>query len=249
MTVSGASGGLGASVLAAAVALRAAAAGIRVAAVDLDPFGGGLDVTFGAEQTAGLRWADLADLDGAADGSALWNALPEAGGARVLSHSREAADPGSPDRVDVVVAALRAECDLVVVDVPFRGPGGPGGPGRLGRHEVARVADTLVLLAGTQLRQIAALTVLAPLLGAEVRPGGDLVVCLRSERGDDDLLGFVTSQLCLPVLGVLGDDRGLRGDLVHGIPPGSRRGALTSLADMVVARVMLARQLQQEGAA
>lgn len=240
VTVSGASGGLGASALAAAVALRGAAAGIRVAAVDLDALGGGLDVTFGVEQAAGLRWADLAGLDGAADGPALWGALPETGGVRVLSHSRDLVDPVPPDRVGSVVAALRADCDLVVVDLPLRAPGGLA---------MAALADVLVLLAGAQLRQVAALTVTAPWLRAAVRPDIDLVVCLRSERDDDDLSGFVTTQLGVPVLGVLADDRGLCGDLVHGIPPGSRQGAVTSVADLVVARVMLRQRGEREGAA
>lgn len=240
LTVTGASGGLGASVLAAGVAVRAAAAGGRVAAVDLDPFGGGLDVTFGAEQTAGLRWADLAGLDGAADGSALWAALPEIEGVRVLSYSREVLAAVAPDRVGPVVAALRTECDLVVVDLPLPGDSGA---------EIAAAADTVVLLAGAQVRQVAALTVMAPWVRAAVRPGADVVVCVRSERGDDDLRGFVATQLGLPVLGVLADDRGLRGDLVHGIAPGTRRGAVTSMSDLVAARAMLDRQHEQEGAA
>ncbi|WP_295698810.1 hypothetical protein [Lapillicoccus sp.] len=241
LTVTGASGGLGASVLSVGVAVRAAAAGVRVAAVDLDPFGGGLDVTFGAEQTVGLRWSDLSGLDGAADGSALWDALPETEGARVLSHSREVVhQPVAFDRVGPVVAALRAACDLVVVDLPLRGDGA---------QEIVAVADTVVVLAGARLRQVAALTVVAPWLRAAVCTGGDLVVCLRSVRDDDDVRGVVTTQLGLPVLGVLADDRGLDGDLVHGIPPGTRRGAVTSLADLVVARAMLDRRREQEGAA
>ncbi|MGZ4743893.1 MAG: P-loop NTPase [Oryzihumus sp.] len=58
--VVGGSGGVGATVLAAALATRAAATGRTVACVDGDVLGGGLDVTFGLEQEPGLRWPDLA---------------------------------------------------------------------------------------------------------------------------------------------------------------------------------------------
>jgi MinD-like ATPase involved in chromosome partitioning or flagellar assembly len=47
------SGGVGSSTLAAAVAVRAAAAGRTVVAVDLDPLAGCLDVVFGLELEPG----------------------------------------------------------------------------------------------------------------------------------------------------------------------------------------------------
>ena len=49
--------GSGASVLATAVAVRAARAGVDVVLVDGCPLGGGLDVVLGAEQESGIRWA------------------------------------------------------------------------------------------------------------------------------------------------------------------------------------------------
>lgn len=230
MAVAGASGGLGVSVLVAGIAVRAAAAGACVAAVDLDPLGGGLDVTFGAEQHTGLRWADLAGLDGDADGSALWEELPQSNGVRVLSHSRDEVVPPRPECVGPVVAALHARCDLLVVDLALR---------NAAWAVVAASADTVVLVAGTQIRQVAALTVVARRLRAEVGTGRDLVVCLRSDREDDELGEFVSGQLGLPVLGVLDHDRRVRSDLVHGIPPGTRRGPVMSVADLVVARALL----------
>ncbi|MEO7058632.1 MAG: hypothetical protein ABI083_02845 [Lapillicoccus sp.] len=255
VTVTGVSGGLGASVLAAAVAVRAAAAGLRVAAVDLDPLGGGLDVTFGAEQSPGLRWPDLLTLEGAADGAALRASLPEPDGVGLLSHTREGDQPDGREMVAHVVEALRADGDLVVVDLPLGVPAATS---------VLATADTAVLLAGVQLRHLAALAVAATVVrsaahgrptsdagrGADYRgplsARADLVVCLRDERGAADVTGFVGEELDLPVLGVLGDDRGLRADLVHGLAPGTRRGPLTSLADLVLGRVMLG---QGEGAA
>ena len=57
--VLGASGGLGASTLAVALAVRAGGRYGVAVAVDGDPARGGLDVTACLEHEAGLRWADL----------------------------------------------------------------------------------------------------------------------------------------------------------------------------------------------
>ena len=71
-----ASGGVGSSTLAAAVAVRAAAAGRSVVAVDLDRESGCLDVVFGLEQEPGWRWPELADVAGVVDGLGLADELP-----------------------------------------------------------------------------------------------------------------------------------------------------------------------------
>jgi MinD-like ATPase involved in chromosome partitioning or flagellar assembly len=71
-----ASGGVGATSLAAAIAVRAAAAQRTVVAVDLDPWSGGLDVTFGVEQEPGWRWDRLAESAGLVDGLQLAERLP-----------------------------------------------------------------------------------------------------------------------------------------------------------------------------
>jgi MinD-like ATPase involved in chromosome partitioning or flagellar assembly len=86
-----ASGGVGASTLCAAVAVRAAAAGRSVVAVDLDAVGGRLDVVLGVEQEPGWRWDRLAGGDGApgvsgvVDGHALARELPSVAGVGVLT--------------------------------------------------------------------------------------------------------------------------------------------------------------------
>jgi septum formation inhibitor-activating ATPase MinD len=80
-----ASGGVGSSTLAAAVTVRAAAAGRSVVAVDLDRLAGRLDVVFGLEQEAGWRWAELADVAGVVDGRGLAGELPVACGVPLLS--------------------------------------------------------------------------------------------------------------------------------------------------------------------
>src|SRR5690348_11711960 len=102
--VMGASGGLGASTLAVALAVRAGPrTGVSVC-VDGRTSGGGLDVTACLEHAPGVRWGDLADLRGEVDGAALLRALPGEGPLRVL-----AAGGGSPpatSAVRTVVAGL-----------------------------------------------------------------------------------------------------------------------------------------------
>jgi MinD-like ATPase involved in chromosome partitioning or flagellar assembly len=80
-----ASGGTGSTTLAAAVGVRAAAAGRSAVVVDLDRLAGRLDVVLGIEQEDGWRWPDLADVAGVVDGWRLLRQLPSARGAAVLS--------------------------------------------------------------------------------------------------------------------------------------------------------------------
>ena len=79
-----ATGGTGATTLAAAVSVRAAAAGRTTVVVDLDRLSGRLDVVLGTEQQAGWRWSDLADVSGIVDGRQLLRQLPSTRGAAVL---------------------------------------------------------------------------------------------------------------------------------------------------------------------
>ncbi|MGW5240222.1 hypothetical protein ACWEOW_14930 [Monashia sp. NPDC004114] len=80
-----ASGGVGASTLAAAVAVRAAMVGRSCAAVDLDRYAGSLEVRFGVEHSAGWRWPELSEVAGVVDGEALAAELPMSCGVAVLA--------------------------------------------------------------------------------------------------------------------------------------------------------------------
>ena len=228
VVVMGASGGVGASALAAALAVRAVQAGVEVVAVDLRPLGGGLDVTFGAEQETGVRWADLVALSGAADASALVSRLPRSEGVPVLSFGRE--DPSVPE-IDVVVqivAALAGSRRLVVVDAA---------PETAFAQAVLTLATLVVVVAGGELRQLAALSALGRWLEGRC---ADVVVCLRGDRRVGELGPLVEASTGLSVIGVLSDDRMLRGDLVHGVAPGTRgRGTVAAVADECLARALL----------
>lgn len=229
LAVVGASGGLGASVLAAAVAVRAHRGGVDVVAVDLCPLGGGLDVTLGAEQERGVRWPDLAGLSGSADGPALADRLPLAGGVPVLSFDRGAGRRPEAPVVSAVLSALVGTGRLVVVD---------GTPGGSLSEPVWDLVREVVVLAGPSLRQLAALAAVAGWLRDR---GLEPLVCLRGNRGAAQLVPLVESELGLRVLGLLRDDRSVPADLGHGVPPGSRaRGPLAAIADALLARALIA---------
>ncbi|OFJ53842.1 septum site-determining protein Ssd [Mycolicibacterium grossiae] len=86
VAVLGGRGGAGASVFAAALAMGAGEALL----VDLDPWGGGLDLIMGGEAESGLRWPDLTLGGGRLGYRALRDALPRCGDVGVLSAGRVA---------------------------------------------------------------------------------------------------------------------------------------------------------------
>jgi secretion/DNA translocation related CpaE-like protein len=115
--VTGGSGGVGASTLAAGLAFVAARSGRRSVLVDLDPGGGGIDLLVGAERLVGWRWPRLVAASGHVGD--LGDQLPAVDGVDLLSMGRgvEAVAP-PPEAVRAVLRALTASHELVVVDVP-----------------------------------------------------------------------------------------------------------------------------------
>ena len=112
VTVVGGRGGAGATTVSAAMALAAAREGGQVLLLDLDPYGGGIDVALGAEDVPGLRWPDLTGDRSALPGAVV-EALPRLGSLSVLSWDR--GDPrGSarpmPPSDDVLRALLATAC-------------------------------------------------------------------------------------------------------------------------------------------
>ncbi len=122
VAVIGARGGAGASTVAAAVAQGAARLEVRTTLVDLDRWGGGLDVVLGIEDEPGLRWPDLSEARGAVDGVTLLARLPRWGQVAVVSAGRPGrplVEPAIPQAaVSDVCSALQACSDLVVLDLP-----------------------------------------------------------------------------------------------------------------------------------
>lgn len=230
-----ASGGVGATTLAAAVAVRAEAAGRSVAAVDLDMFGGRLDVVLGVEQEPGWRWDRLGDVAGLVDGAGLARELPRLGGVAVLS-GRVGPDASLDTVAADVVAGLAAAHDVTVLDVPRDA------------EVIAQVAapvDVWLVVVGTCVSQLGSAAVSVPLLrrllGAarQGRWRGEPWVVLRGARIDPEVEDAVMDHLDVPVVASVRDEGRVVLDVASGRAPGSRgRGAVVEAADAVLLRLL-----------
>jgi secretion/DNA translocation related CpaE-like protein len=117
VAVVGGSGGVGATVLTAALALTAGRNG-RALAVDLDPLGPGLRRTMGVDEATGVTWRELADSRGRLGSRALRESLPGIGDVRVLGHAEDDLSPPGAAVVREALSAGRRGHDWVVVDLP-----------------------------------------------------------------------------------------------------------------------------------
>ena len=211
MGVIGASGGLGASTLAVALAVRAGPEVGATVAVDGALDGGALDVTACLEHLSGVRWPDLAAAQGGLDGAALLRVLPAEGTTRVLAGTHRRLGDSV---VRAALAGLARVCGVVVVD--------------LGRSLwLADQCTELVLLAGTSARHLADATAVAGAIHELGCPPG-LVV--RTGRGDPVTPEEVAVHLDLPLMGALRDDSRIVTDADRARLPGSRAsGALAAV--------------------
>ena len=227
--VVGGSGGVGASALTAAIAVRGAQAGLQTVCLDGDRLGGGLDVTLGIEQERGLRWPDLAGARGRIDGTELIRQLPSVEGVAVLSFDRARDLCLAREVLSEGLRALSCAADLVVVDLPRPD------------HEVfsalSQSLDAIVLLAGSGIGDLAgASAIAAHLIGA----CSDVWLCLRSRGRGGGFAETVAVALDLPLVAILREEPSLAADLLHGIPPGtSQKGALAAAADTVLAQFVV----------
>jgi MinD-like ATPase involved in chromosome partitioning or flagellar assembly len=240
-----ASGGVGSSTLAAAVAVRACAAGRSVVAVDLDPLAGCLDVVFGLEQEPGWRWPELADVSGVVHGLGLADELPVSCGVPVLSGGRDGGW-GLSSRLETlpdVVAGLADAHALTVLDLPRD-------PAVL--DAVALLVDAVVVVVGTQVPQLAAASaVVSGVRGLlhRLRDAGrpweaepllpiEPWVVLRGRRIEADLEDLVMDELDVPLVATVGDDRRVVADVAEGLPPGVHgRGDVVRAADELLLRL------------
>ncbi|MDR1214753.1 MAG: hypothetical protein LBK54_11835 [Propionibacteriaceae bacterium] len=206
VAVLGGAGGVGASTLAAGLALAAATARRPAALVDLDRQGGGLDLLMGVEATAGWRWDSLRSASGQV--SALNDRLPATDGVVIVSTSRtDRAEPPA-GAVAAVLDSLSHSCGLVVVDL--------GRSGGSARQEVIEAGARLLLLTGPSVRAVAAAQ--AVLAGLDPRPC-DVVV--RAERGSALSPAAVAEALSCPLLGAIPSAPALSAAADRGLPPGT----------------------------
>ena len=232
LAVTGARGGLGVSVLLLHLAWALSRAGRRVAMMDLDP-AGGLDLLCGETVLNGLRWADLPAEESAFRPGRLVGALPVWHAMPVLTGDIRG---GPLACADAVLEAMRAEHDIVLVDLP-RGAPPPRG---------ARV----LLMTGLDLRSAVAAEAIAPRLRGPSPDDGDpsgpdsppvwLVVRQVGEDIATEDLELITG---CPVLGRVPTDRVLAKRLALGEDPvrarSAARRAATALARELFARVLI----------
>ncbi|PBJ62378.1 helicase [Mycobacterium avium subsp. hominissuis] len=162
VAVIGGCGGAGASLLAVALAQAAGDALL----VDLDPWGGGIELLLGGENTPGLRWPDLALQGGRLNWAAVRDALPRHRGVSVLSGTRRGHEVDAGP-VHAVVDAGRRGAVSVICDLPRRFT--DAAQAALG------AADLVVVVSRCDVRACAATGALAPVLAA-VNPNVGLVV-------------------------------------------------------------------------
>ena len=218
VAVVGGSGGVGATVLAAALALTAAASG-QAMLVDLDPLGPGLRRLVGFDDVAGVTWRELADLQGRVASRALREALPARDGVSVLGWPEGSTEPPAADLVREVVAAGQRGHDWVVLDLPRTAD-----PVTM---SVAARCDHVVLVARAGLGPVASAARVAERIRATA-PAMGLVV--RSRR-TSPLASDVARAVGIPLLAALPDQRRLDEHLDLGLGPVySSRGAVASTA-------------------
>ncbi|WP_406817721.1 septum site-determining protein Ssd [Mycobacterium sp. M23085] len=162
VAVVGGCGGAGASLLCVALAQAATDALL----VDLDPWGGGLDLLLGGETAPGLRWPDLALRGGRLNWSAVRDALPRHRGVSVLSGTRRGYELAAGP-VHAVIDAGRRGAVTVICDLPRRFTDAS--------QAALSAADLVVVVSRCDVRACAATGALAPVL-ASINPNIGLVV-------------------------------------------------------------------------
>lgn len=231
LAVLGACGGAGASVFAGAVAFAGARAGASAFLLDCDPWGAGLDVILGVENSPGLHWTDLSAPQGRLSAQELTSAIPRirvgSSAIALLAHGRARTGDPDPDVVDVVIDAGRRSGALTVVDLPRQ----PGPAADL----VLERCDLAVLVAPADVRACwAAERVCARLRGFEVDTG--LVVRGPAPGG----LGAaeVAELLGVPLIAQMRAETGLAHELEFGLSLASgRRRPLLRAAGRVLDRL------------
>ena len=238
LAVTGARGGLGASVLLLHLAWALGRAGRRVAMMDLDPTGG-LDLLCGQSVLTGLRWADLPAEESAFRPGHLVGALPVWHAMPVLTGDVRG---GPLPCAAAVLEAMRAEHDVVLVDLP-RGAPPPPGAGvlivtGLDLRSAVAAESTASRLRGTAPAAVVAAD--AEAAAAADAAAGVPVWLVARQVGEDVLAEDLELITGCPVLGQVPTDRVLAKRLALGEDPVRSRSALRRAAS-ALARELLPR--------
>jgi secretion/DNA translocation related CpaE-like protein len=219
VAVVGGCGGAGASLFAVALAQAATDALL----MDLDPWGGGIDLLVGGEATPGLRWPDLALQSGRLNWSSVREALPRHRGISLLSGTRRGHELDAGP-VDAVVDAGRRGGVTVVCDLPRRLTDAT--------QTALDAADLVVVVSPCDVRACAATATIAPVLSA-INPHLGLVVRGPSPGG---LRAAEVADIAgLPLLASMRAQPRLAEQLEHGGLRLRTRSPLTTAALRVLA--------------
>ncbi|AKK07226.1 helicase/secretion neighborhood CpaE-like protein [Corynebacterium mustelae] len=115
-------GGVGASTLAASVALQSATE-IPTVLIDTDPHSAGIDLLLGCELRAGIRWADLRLSDTTVDPVDIVTALPQTdNGLALLTTARGGLVSGiTEEKIQLAIRILSSKYQ-VILDLPSHAP-------------------------------------------------------------------------------------------------------------------------------
>ncbi len=219
VAVVGGRGGAGASLFAAALAHTATDALL----LDLDPWGGGIDLLVGRETTPGLRWPDLALQGGRLNWTAVREALPRYRDASVLSGTRHGYEL-EPGPVDAVIDAGRRGGATVICDLPRRLSDAT--------QTALETADLVVVVSPCDVRGCAGTATMAQVLSA-VNPNIGLVVRGPSPGG---LRAAEVAEIAgIPLLASMRAEPRISDQLEHGGLRLRRHSALASAARRVLA--------------
>lgn len=235
IAVVGGRGGAGASVLATAIAVTASRAGTRPLLVDADPFGGGLDLVLGWEETRGLRWPELREAQGRVSAPALHDALPKVGRLAILSWDRGDSLEVPVTAMEATLEAGRRGSELVVIDLPRRLDAGV--------VHALQIADQVLLVVPAELRACAAASRVAAAFGPHC---ASLDVVVRGPAPARLKPDDVAKSLALPLLGTLRPEPGLAAALERGEAPAiSGRGPLARLSSRILADLAVNADLKE----
>ncbi|WP_305798789.1 MULTISPECIES: septum site-determining protein Ssd [unclassified Mycolicibacterium] len=234
VAVIGGRGGGGASVFAVALAQVAAEPDRECLLVDVDAWGGGLDLALGAEGDAGLRWPDLTAAGGRLSYPALRDALPRRRGVVVLAAGRTGAELRPTALAAVMDAGSRAGA-TVICDVPRQSSAAA--------ETVLAAADLVVVVTPAEVRACAATRVVADWVTA-VNPNVGLVV--RGPAPGGLRAAEMSAILGLPLLAAMRAESSLDGALERG---GLGRSLRSRSPLAVAARRVLTVLRQQPGEA
>ena len=216
LAVVGGTGGGGASVLAAGLSRALADTTGGCLLVDADPRSGGLDLLLGADALPGLRWGDLAGLDGRIGPDVLRTSVRLGAGLQVLATDRRGGPGPAPEQLRAVVEASRRVFPATVLDLP-----------RAGLRDLGPVleacAEVLVVVPGTTRAAAAACVVVDELRAVSTAPVRLVVREVGAGADAED----VADAAGAPLAGVVRPDRDLDAGLERGEGgPGGRRSGL-----------------------